>query len=509
MPQLETRQPLNRSDGIGCAGVPSSSSLGGHLGSNPPSRPSQSRKRTRQSSTKPAASGVVRRTTRTCFSDSAKTSFVSWIDSHEGNLYPTTEELMKLVEETGYELKKIRGWFQNNRRLKPIPSVPSTKLDISGHCSSNECYSDGLSRALPLSEGDLSRYSAEPLESSVIEQELWHRQTSLSLDRFVETKLRDGPSPLSTYGSIEPKNKSVPFTRRTCCGSPNEVARPAAVTEAASKMPTQHSHRSSLLLSHSSNKTVADPAPGRKGKQKIPRKYPPQRQGEKRYQCTYTGTVCNQGFLKSADWRRHMRSKHGLDLWQSTCMPDGPWLTDNMGKKTCAFCGTPDPDDNHLEIAHSAYECWKKPSIDRTYPRADGLWRHARDIHKASPTVIPKSWTKPIEENLSCARWCGFCCKFVLTWMGFENHVIEHFEDKFRYYDMTMWIKEPVSNDDTASWIHEPALNLPTGPSDPAHDHDLPGGSDEATFLHTASSYDMSDWADETMSDSWLGSAFT
>ncbi|KAG9238137.1 hypothetical protein BJ875DRAFT_437813 [Amylocarpus encephaloides] len=160
-----------------------------------------------------------------------------------------------------------------------------------------------------------------------------------------------------------------------------------------------------------------------------------------KYQVLYSCTVCEKGFPRKDDWRRHEESHDPQTYW--ICMMDEYALLVPTGW-LCAFCNTFKKErgemTEHLLRRHKINECTNKHESKRKWHRKDKLKQHLTQVHHLADNS-PGSW-EYWNRDVTRKKWawgCGYCGKCLFTWKGRNDHIAEHYEKEhitvFQWYD--------------------------------------------------------------------------
>lgn len=205
------------------------------------------------------------------------------------------------------------------------------------------------------------------------------------------------------------------------------------------EMNSQHETESSNGMGFANAQSVVKDVrkESKKGERRsAPRSYPPERQGDKIFQCRY----CYRGFRSPYLWTRH-EDGCGPPQRRFECMKTELSRTDDRGSPRCPFCGGPDSSDQHLNDDHNYHVCLKRSAEKRNFTRRDALTRHFKNFHRATEKA-PASWYAS-EDNSDELGWCGFCEEYQGNRKQTTKHVRDHFQDTEQVFDMTRWKKEP------------------------------------------------------------------
>ena len=382
----------------------------------------------------------------------------SWYDSHKNDPYPKKNEVIDLANQTNLTVDQVQGWLKRTRKSACNKREQSHHLS---HASAPQIISD-FDRSLVLPQPLDSIMEVESQPASLQEPSSLYQSIS-TLETYLHTSSRDEGFPRLTADNLRSDDNLPYFSTRgghtvgrqsTFSPTPNEA-------ETIHERPPLNRFSSQQSgISYQSSDTAGRPK-GKKGRRLYPPLVGPNRQDDKKFQCTR----CNRGYRYRSDWVRHEETHTPQHKW--ICMHNTPRLI-NKGIVTCAFCGESNPGDEHFNTEHNAFPCSQKPEDQRTFPRADGLLRHMKDSHQASIQTPPDSWRVPEHENDTQQFWCGFCDEYGgylrTTWKSRLDHMEQHFigDD----LDMTQWRPEPNLLDDilTPNTTTDPYFSDPVLP---------------------------------------------
>lgn len=337
----------------------------------------------------------------------------NWVQENSHYPYPSKEEKLSLVKQTGLAEKQVCSWFANYRRRYKsshsscdfsAESRRLTKLSTSDPTTGDWSLMSPLERwknsppeveAAPLqaifkvvAESATSKSCIEKEGPSALDAKISQRLTDLVQD--------DAPSIVLS--------ESVGSARSSNSGSSSQSTN------------SNHSHGS--FGRFYSNEQVRrrrrrrQPAmlndrTGRTGR-------------ERKFQCTF----CTDTFKSKHDWTRHEKTLHlSLESW--TCAPNGPIFKDTLsGVDKCTFCNSSDISDGHIEV-HRYLECKDKPESLRTFYRKDHLRQHLRLVHGIE-VFTPQMETWKTEVTYINSR-CGFCSQTFTIWPERNDHIANHF----------------------------------------------------------------------------------
>ncbi|KAE8154522.1 hypothetical protein BDV25DRAFT_171772 [Aspergillus avenaceus] len=323
----------------------------------------------------------------------------TWLSRHNDYPYPTEEEMIELTERTGLTSTQIRNWFANARRRGKARSAPvhstTGAIDIPGQ--------HNLSLMTPLERWKYSPPEHEPAATGNIIR-------ALSEHPFEPLPPLPADSALENSAAIPAPSESSVDTGRS---STTDWTASAG----------SHSSSSATGLENRKDR--------RRRRRRKPANYVNKFTQHKSrrirmFQCTF----CTDTFSTKYDWQRHEKSLHlPLETWN--CSPFGG-VVPLDGKLVCAFCQTPDPDDDHLD-SHNYILCQEKDPQERVFYRKDHLNQHLRYMHHVKFDSFMNTWKSGITEFKSR---CGFCNANLNTWDGRVAHLAEHFKKRA---DMCQW----------------------------------------------------------------------
>ncbi|KAK7402729.1 hypothetical protein QQX98_011518 [Neonectria punicea] len=304
----------------------------------------------------------------------------NWFATHLDHPYPSEEDKLALVQQSGLSKSQVINWFANSRR----------RHRLSAHAQSNQgsrVFPQGSPMPYQMGMSPMERWRSSPPEedpasASAIESAL-SRSSSRSdnYDAFL-----DAPAS-SSAESFYP---------------PYEVS-----SNSASSC---FSHRSEPFRSRSAS------ASSRTKKFQA-------------FQCTF----CRQSYKKKYDWVRHERSIHlpGLDSWIcSTPVPaDQSYLVwcVNQNNPQCVFCGEVSPTDDHIQ-SHEFDACAERPVSERKFTRKDHLWQHLHKFHRCRKWDGFKPDLSLLQHRQDAVRSrCGFCQATLESWDERMDHIASHF----------------------------------------------------------------------------------
>ncbi|MCJ1425795.1 hypothetical protein MMC29_003695 [Sticta canariensis] len=382
---------------------------------------------------------------RVNFSNRQRQTLDCWVNGHMDDPYPTKDEVVELAAQTELTENQVRDWFTRFRKRNPKRIGHKQSHHLSD-ASATPIMTD-IDRSIVIGEPLKTPMEVESQSPSL--QDTWPLDRSSSpLDTYLQTSPQDEPISRSTADTLQSDNNPPYFFTRD--GHTPRRQGTVSTTRTGAERTHQLSSQQSVHSVPSSD-TAGRPV-GKKGQRLVqPPPLAPERQGDKRFQCT----VCNRCHQYKSDWIRDEETHNPQEEW--ICMLQGPRLVCN-GDMTCAFCGKFNPTDEHLDSEHNTSLCSKKPVEQRTFKRPDNLHRHINHYHKANIGSPPKPWRVSKHESDTQQFWCGFCSDFLrTTWESRLNHIANHYtEDK---YDMTRWSPEPEARDLNESLMLSLATN--------------------------------------------------
>lgn len=128
--------------------------------------------------------------------------------------------------------------------------------------------------------------------------------------------------------------------------------------------------------------------------------------------CTY----CSRDFRTKDGWSRHEKEAHENHVY--LCMPDGPVEIRGRGPE-CSICGTPNPDEDHLNT-HQLARCLEKSVSSREYKRRCDLVSHLSGHGAPNCLGLAEQWKRTPPRK---ARACGFCVRIFFQRMDRINHI--------------------------------------------------------------------------------------
>ena len=318
----------------------------------------------------------------------------AWYQANKKYSYPDREAISKLMDQTGVTEDKLKLKLNNKRKRDP---------SLQGSVKSSASHA-------------LSGRDQEPLVFNA---------PSPQMDQYLQTGRKGEGIPLATLNSLVHDNNGPPFTKKKS-GSGPSLDFTGDMNSQPPSVGTEGGDGTGSAQTPSVSKRFR-----KKGKRLIKRPIPPERDGDKMYQCIF----CNCGFRKPGGRSRH---QEGCDpsREQHVCKVDELLRQDGMGNPRCPFCGIADSSDKHLNEDHNYRACLEKPIEERAF-RPDNLKRHFRDHHKAKLS-IPPAWVE--RKAVSQARcWCGFCEKDIGTRLVCDEHINDHFRNG---KDMASWVPD-------------------------------------------------------------------
>ncbi|QSS60175.1 homeobox and C2H2 transcription factor [Histoplasma capsulatum] len=355
----------------------------------------------------------------------------TWLTNHANHPYPSDKEKDELKLKTGLKRSQICNWLANARRrgkvrplLRDISPPPTGALDIPRK---------QLAPVVDISElTPLERWKHSPPE---------HEPASATdIIRAMENAPYAPERNLASGGERNPSSagRFLPHSRKT--GSSTDGSGLSNVIPARSvssySLDTTKSSISDMsfasAFSHRSSRSSFNSMDGkdhrrrRRHKSAIGQNLFQKARAARIFQCTF----CTDSFATKHDWQRHEKSLHlALEKW--TCTPQGGVVTID-GAVVCAFCKSPNPDDDHLE-SHNFNACQEKSLQERTFYRKDHLSQHLRLMHSVKFGSWMESWRSATTEIRSR---CGFCSAIFNTWKERVDHLTTHFKAGT---DMSQW----------------------------------------------------------------------
>lgn len=349
-----------------------------------------------------------------------------------------------LANQTGLETGQVQQWFINtrkrNKKQDERSSQPSKRASASASITFARSEASGGARDTAVSEfGHSSPNTAFPYDigNGMDSPSFMHGspscESSSSLENWIQTSPKNDSNFPLTIKNLQNDNQPPRFqTRKTPRSEfnlvPRYITNPQETTFLEENV-NSIDPRASLLCTDNERKST-----NKKGKQIIPRRYSPERQENKKFQCT----GCNKGFSTRDSWKRHEDSAC-FPLKNYICRCHEPRSKDYQGNVSCVFCGLGDPSDRHMDEVHKINTCLQKDG-PQVFTRSDLANRHFMDIHRASSSW-PDSWIVPVVDRykLEQSRWCGFCEKGLDDRGERFRHVGNHFNDSTADFDMTRW----------------------------------------------------------------------
>ncbi|PYH89313.1 hypothetical protein BO71DRAFT_403162 [Aspergillus ellipticus CBS 707.79] len=325
----------------------------------------------------------------------------AWLAQHRDNPYPTAHEKRELQEQTGLNRTQLSNWFNNTRRRKR---------------SSGDVFAPGQSLLSPM-----ERWRSSPPENEAAATDDILRALADNTPSFSDSSSLNA-TPHYAWSSNDSTGSFV-------LGAPSMSSREHSQSS-SSEISVALSHQASHHSAHQPPQRPPTPLhrPTHRRRRKHVRPSNRLQQTRRPYQCTF----CADTFATKYDWQRHEKALHlPVDLWH--CAPHGG-LIDSDGTRVCAFCRSPDADDNHLEKAHDYDNCRDRPPEQRVFTRKDHLCQHLRLSHQVDglhPGM--DSWR---ETRTQIVSRCGFCDANFESWPDRVEHVADHFKHGA---DMIQW----------------------------------------------------------------------
>ncbi|RHZ52993.1 homeobox domain-containing protein [Aspergillus thermomutatus] len=327
-----------------------------------------------------------------------------WFHDHHDFPYPSEDEKVRLVRETGFSRKRLSTWFANARRRQKerFETPPAAQICRSG----SPMPASRLTLMTPMERWQNSPPEDEAVPESVIRNAISSSEVASASEHEAAV--------FGSFLSLEETSSHL--------GS------------SVSSMGSRHSESSTGSIpsawSHPSGESSL-PFPLHHPRPRTRRRTRPRTSmNEGQYQCTF----CTQSFKKKHDWLRHERSVHlQLDSW--ICTPDVNELRPGNLPSECRFCNHGPPSIDHWND-HEFEICAQKPVADRSFSRKDYLWQHLRKFHGC--TKIPIENLDQWRSAGSAVRSrCGFCNASLPTWTARGDHLADHFKQGYR---MHQWV---------------------------------------------------------------------
>ena len=141
-------------------------------------------------------------------------------------------------------------------------------------------------------------------------------------------------------------------------------------------------------------------------------------------QYSYWCTVCRypRHFETCGGWIKHEKEDHEGTVY--VCMPDGPTSLTQNGM-TCILCGTPNPDEKHLET-HNIASCMDKCLTARTYKRKYQIVKHLENHMVPKGSDVASKWRRRCNKK---AWACGLCVAYFAKATDRFHHIAtQHYE---------------------------------------------------------------------------------
>ncbi|EEQ84156.2 homeobox and C2H2 transcription factor [Blastomyces dermatitidis ER-3] len=354
----------------------------------------------------------------------------AWLTEHASHPYPSDKEKDELKLKTGLKRSQICNWLANARRRGKVrPSLrdrsppPTGALDIP-----RKQLAPGvdISELTPLERWKHSPPEHEPASATDIIRAM--ANAPFAPERNPSSGGEKNPSSAGRFRAHSRQTGS------STDGSGLSNVLPARSVSSYSLDTTQSSISDmsfASAFSHRSSRASFNSFDGkdrrrRRHKSAVGQNAFQNARAARIFQCTF----CTDSFSTKYDWRRHEKSLHlALEKW--TCTLQGGVVTIN-GAVVCAFCKSPNPDDDHLE-SHNFKACQEKSLQERTFYRKDHLSQHLRLMHRVKFGSWMESWRSATTEIRSR---CGFCSAIFNTWKDRVDHLSIHFKAG---NDMSQW----------------------------------------------------------------------
>lgn len=158
-------------------------------------------------------------------------------------------------------------------------------------------------------------------------------------------------------------------------------------------------------------------------------------------------TICpaNRPFKNLSEWKRHERG-HEISY---ICMLGGPRKLTRLGL-VCVVCGSPGPDEKHLE-AHKVNPCAEQTPASFSCKRRDQMVTHLNKYHRVYDVHQGQAIANEWKATSGKRAWsCCFCIKL------FTNH-----EDRLKHISMEHFKPHQKSNHRTATNVIKGLLLQP------------------------------------------------
>ncbi|KAI0596010.1 hypothetical protein F4775DRAFT_335306 [Biscogniauxia sp. FL1348] len=281
----------------------------------------------------------------------------SWFSAHMDNPYPSEEEKVRLMEQSGLSRTQVIDWFTNARRRHRLSSRSSSSRKIFRQGS--PMPSPPLASMSPLERWRNSPPDEEPVSALAIENALRESLGTTS------------PLPLEPTSTSTKAAAAAVRKRHSRSSSLDDNNNSIANTSSPGLYPTSISDSASASSScYSLSSASSSP------------------RGVSLFPCA----GCARSFKKRSDLRRHRASVHGAGGGVSwTCglpLRGGTRLTvwrAGRRRPECVLCGREeeeggDTDAQHFQT-HEFEACGRRPVADRTFARKDHLWQHLYKFH--------------------------------------------------------------------------------------------------------------------------------
>lgn len=341
-----------------------------------------------------------------------------WLLDHRDAPYATQHEQDELKLQTGLKRSQIMNWFANARKRGKIQTLQLSPLaSQQAQTPSPVPLFPQVANLHPFERWLHLGLEHEAASPSAIEEAL------LKCQRIPAPQAMDSVHRTALSNLCGTSTNWQYFRRCGSSVSSLEIRSYAANAKSVSSDQWRHPDGTTQILTKSARRhrrfdTNNDGTVGVSDHREIQRKF----------QCSF----CNDCFKKKHDWQRHEKSQH-LPLEKWICCPQGSVNVDPATNEvTCAFCGTLEPDPEHLQN-HGYTQCISRSSADRTFYRKDHLRQHLRLMHNDC-SMLPsmEAWKSAVN---SIHSRCGFCGAELTTWGGRVEHLAEHFRNGARMVD--------------------------------------------------------------------------
>ncbi|KAH8649918.1 hypothetical protein BX600DRAFT_368864, partial [Xylariales sp. PMI_506] len=340
----------------------------------------------------------------------------AWFACHLDYPYPSEDDKVTLIKQTGLSKSQVNDWFNNARRRKrQADQSRSTRL----HAKGSPMPSPPASSKTPFERWRNSPPEEDSVSAAAIQRAL-EGEKNFDYNPKSDGSISDG------YASSD----KVAYSRAS-----------GISTYALSVS------GSSSCISYSTSNDLACLSTGLSGSEDgrdHPLSTRPTHRGSeksRKFECTF----CLCKFTKKHDWLRHERSLHMSTLDRWICdIPLPPdqlhtvWRV-NHNEAECIFCGSASPTEQHIQ-SHEFESCQERAVKERTFGRKDHLWQHLQKFHGC------RKWDgwRPDLNHLrhtdgAVLSRCGFCQEIFETWQEREQHLALHFRAGM---SMSQWVGE-------------------------------------------------------------------